>query len=315
MQTAKITSKEIQEGRSDVVRVKPENIVVEEGHNERIFSSEKVQKHIKMLQVQIQESGQLMPVRAWFDQNQGKYVLVDGQCRWTAIKNWKQELLEAGKDEEAKAITVKLLAVSKSECSKENRIWEMIQSNTSLPFSPVELGKSYLKLNRLGVTMKQIAERSGCSLGKINNLITLAQAPQSLLNMVHEGVVKYTTVVKAFNEASSWDEVSEKFTKIVESKMQLVEAEKTNEGDVEVAELKGPKKAAKKPKAVKITANDVSETDATLAVASSKNALSELIDAIEPMKGKLAEEIYNVLLMLQDGQSTDEIVKYIASKE
>jgi ParB/RepB/Spo0J family partition protein len=76
--------------------------------------------------------------------------------------------------------------------SAEERILHQITDNSGLAFTPWENAKVMRRLRAFKWSDKEIAERSGKSVVYVRRLLSLADAPQKLINLVREGRVSAT---------------------------------------------------------------------------------------------------------------------------
>lgn len=110
------------------------------------------------------------------------WVVLRGHRRCRALK-----LLE----KEGELIMVRIIT-PKMNFKKEDFILDQITGNDGKPLTPWEQAKVLRDLRGLGWTLKDIQERSGRSLVYVRRLLSLADAPQKLINLVRSGKLSGT---------------------------------------------------------------------------------------------------------------------------
>lgn len=110
------------------------------------------------------------------------YMIIKGYRRNKALK-----ILE----KDGEIIMVRIMLAPKGY-SKEMRILDQITGNDGKHFTPWEQAKVLRDLRGLGWSEQTLVERSGKTLFYIRRLLSLADAPQQLINLVREGRVKGT---------------------------------------------------------------------------------------------------------------------------
>lgn len=82
----------------------------------------------------------------------------------------------------------------------EERVLHQITDNSGLAFTPWEQAKVMRRLRNFKWSEKDMAERSGKSVVYVRRLLSLADAPQWLINLVKEGRVKATFAMDMISE-------------------------------------------------------------------------------------------------------------------
>lgn len=121
------------------------------------------------------------------------YVIIKGYRRRKALK-----ILE----EDGEIIMVRILLERKG-FSKEMRILDQITGNEGKPYTPWEQAKVLRDLRGLGWSEKDIIQRSGKSKVYVLRLLSLADAPQKLINLVREGRVSGTLAMDKIAEGKA----------------------------------------------------------------------------------------------------------------
>jgi ParB/RepB/Spo0J family partition protein len=147
---------------NDLLKVDPRLIITDVSHNVRDFNNPDVLEHVDFLANSIEKNGLITPLECrrhlkvgTYVDDRGKeyplysWVVVDGECRLRAIK----KLIEKGVP--FRTVTV---IPEKKNSNEANRVLDMVNANTGLPFTPVELGRAYQKLLNFGWEYEEISE-------------------------------------------------------------------------------------------------------------------------------------------------------------
>jgi hypothetical protein len=175
---------ELANGRTDVVKLRPEVIGIKPNHNYRDMGTPAVRAHIDWLKSSIREVGVRDPICVSFDPQTGKVYLEAGECRLTAAQELRKEdwdgwiLARQIKGDEAA-----LLADSLVE-------------NGGLPPTKLDFGKAAERLLAYGWTAKQIASYApphvqanfAKAVRYVNEAVELQQAPLEVKQLVKNGV-------------------------------------------------------------------------------------------------------------------------------
>lgn len=121
------------------------------------------------------------------------YVVLKGYRRRRALK-----LLE----EDGEILIVRIILAQKGY-NKENMILDQITGNEGKPYTPWEQAKVLRDLRGLGWSQKEIVARSGLSLVYVRRLLSLADAPQKLINLVRENRISATLAMDKIAEGQT----------------------------------------------------------------------------------------------------------------
>lgn len=127
------------------------------------------------------------------------YVVLKGHRRRAALKILEQE---------GEILMVRILLAQKGY-KKEDMILDQIGGNEGKRFTPWEQAKVLRDLRDLGWSEKDIYGRSGLAMVYIRRLLSLADAPQKLINLVRQGRVSATLAMDMIAEKRV-DELIEK---------------------------------------------------------------------------------------------------------
>lgn len=163
------------------------------------------------------------------------YVVLRGHRRRRALK-----ILE----ESGEIIMVRVLLAPKG-FKLEDYIADQISDNEGLRLSVWEQAKVARDLRKLGWSDKDIQEKTGKGLGYIRRLLSLADAPQKLINLVREGRVTGTMAMDMIAE------------KRVDELVQKAESGTLPTTEPETEQTLFPPEAAAPPPSQKITRSDL----------------------------------------------------------
>lgn len=124
------------------------------------------------------------------------WLVLRGHRRCRALK-----LLE----KEGEILMVRIITPQR-RFRKEDMILDQITGNEGKPFTPWEQAKVLRDLRGLGWSLKDIQERSGRSIVYVRRLLSLADAPQKLINLVRTGRVAATLAMDMIAEGKT-DEI------------------------------------------------------------------------------------------------------------
>ena len=183
--------------RSDVFKVDPRALVVEEGFNIRIDYG-----NIAELASSIAERGVMVPLRGYRKKEDGNelFVIVDGHRRYKAI----MMALENG----AEISRVPMILEGKGY-SKEERVLDMFTLNDGKRLEPMEEGELFKRLKAFGWAEKEISKKTGRSLPHVYKMIEVANAPMEIKNQIKEGNISANTVSQIMTETKNEEEQKE----------------------------------------------------------------------------------------------------------
>jgi len=186
------------ESRLDLFNIDPRLIVTALDHNVRDFETEKVKLHIEELRENIRENGVMTPlecrrgekIKTYVDEK-GKehdiysFILIDGECRLRAVNM----LIEEG----VPIVAIPVI-LERRGSNAANRVLDMLNANIGLRFTPVELGKAYSKLIKMGYTIQNIAQQVGKSVQYVNECLNLLEFNPTVVQGLVEGKITHNNV-------------------------------------------------------------------------------------------------------------------------
>ncbi len=154
-----------------------------------------------------------------------EYVVLRGHRRRRALK-----ILEKA----GEIIMVRILLAPKG-FKIEDYIADQISDNEGLHLSPWEQAKVARDLRKLGWKDEDIQEKTGKSLVYVRRLLSLADAPQKLINLVREGRVKGTFAMDMIaenrvEELLAWAEKNT-LPSVADPEMELFAKEESPKGE------------------------------------------------------------------------------------
>lgn len=173
--------------RTDVFRLPHDQIHIEEGFNLRNESSPETLAHIESIFQSIMAGERVPPLDVRM--KDGRATVDDGYCRHTAIGM----AIATGK-------YYGEVECMPSKVKEEERVFLMINRNSGLGFTPLELAKGYQRLLNDGFTQTEIAKRVGRTDASISQALMVLRADKSIHAAITEGKMSFTTAHQICNE-------------------------------------------------------------------------------------------------------------------
>ena len=170
--------------KNDLYKIDPTVIKEEQGFNLRDYEQPEVKQHIENLTETILNGGYIPPIVVRTD-GTGSILLVDGHCRTRAAL----QAIERG-------ATGLMLSAVNFKGSDADRVELMLRSGEGLKFTPLEVAKGYLRLQRMGLSTADIAKRVGKTANHINQYLNLATANVDVQQMVERGEVAANVAIE-----------------------------------------------------------------------------------------------------------------------
>jgi ParB/RepB/Spo0J family partition protein len=185
----------ISTGRRDIHSIDPRLILTRPGWNGRDFTDPENIEHIEKLAKSIAKIGVKEPITCYWDG--GNAYLSDGECRLRAA------LLAISNGHDIKAIPVKAEDRYQNEA---DRLFSQVIRNSGKPFTPMEQAKVFKRLLDLGWDEPEIAEKSGASLSRVGQVLSLLCLPEPIRQMVSAGEVSASLAQKVAADAGTANE-------------------------------------------------------------------------------------------------------------
>lgn len=186
----------IAEGRTDLFRMDPKNIVVREGWNSRDFDDPENQAHVEALAASISEVGVKEPLSGYLEDD--KFVLTNGESRYRAV------MLLLSRGVEVKTVPV---MPEPRHASEADHIASQFIRNSGRPFTPMENAKLFTRLLDLGWTEKDISSRTGMTIERVQQIAKLNAVPESVKHYVRKGSISPTLVQRIQAKAKNAAEI------------------------------------------------------------------------------------------------------------
>lgn len=164
------------QGKSEVFKVDPKLLIINEGWNTR-DESEELNAHIDQLAQSIAEIGVRKPIEVKLED--GKLVVKDGHCRTRAT-------MRAIEIYKADIKTVPVISVDRY-ANDADLILNQIISNSGKPLTTMEQAKVFKKLLDMGWNQSDIAKKIGMSNGRVSQILDLLTMPAQVQMMVANG--------------------------------------------------------------------------------------------------------------------------------
>jgi len=244
--------------KSTTFRVDPNLIKFEKGFNLREQNDE-LDLHVDRLAASMLAGAFIPPVDVQIN-DKGEIIARDGHCRTKAAKIVRKTMPDY------------TLECRQLRGNEVDAVLHMLGTGTGgKPLTPLEAGKGYLRLIKMGLKSQDIADKLGVSRVTVDNGLTLAEAPVDVQQLIATGVVSSTTAreaikagpeaVKALKAAADKEHKDPTPTKAGKKSTKKKVTAKTLKG---TAADKSTKKKAKKK-----TADEAPETSADEAAANS----------------------------------------------
>lgn len=235
--------------KSTTFRVDPNLVTFEKGFNLREPNDE-LDLHIDRLYASMKAGAFIPPVDVQIN-DKGEIVARDGHCRTKAARKLRKEMPEY------------TLECRQLRGNEVDAVLHMLGTGSGQkPLTPLEQGRGYLRLVKMGLKSQDIADKLGVSRVTVDNGLTLAEAPVEVQQLISNGEVSSTTArealkqgpeaVAALKKAADEERANPTPTKagkqstkkkVTAKKLQGTAADKTkNKKNAKKGPKKGPKK-------------------------------------------------------------------------
>lgn len=191
------------EGRSDVYRVNPEFIKVQEGWNPRVNFGGEADEELKD---SIVENGVLIPIRV--KKNGEGFILVDGERRLRAVK---KAISEGNDIQSVPAI------IERKNLSEIDAMVVSLLANTGKPLSPSEEAGAFQKLKNWGISCQDIAKKMGKSVPYVYDRLKLVDASPELKQSIDNKEVTLGAAKEIIDESEGSIEKQNEAVKVVKN--------------------------------------------------------------------------------------------------
>lgn len=178
-------------GRSDLLRIDPRHLVVNDGWNCREVDFDPNDPEDRALADSIADVGVKQPLTAIW--NGTAACITDGHRRLAATM-WAIQNLGA----EIQTVPVQ---TEDRYASDADMVLSQIVRNNGKPLTPMETARVYKRLIGFGWTERDIAQKVGRSEKWVRNLLLLSAAPSAVTEKVSSGQVSASTAITAIKQA------------------------------------------------------------------------------------------------------------------
>lgn len=186
--------------KKDVLLVDPRMIRIEPGFNTRIDFG-----NMDELEASIIENGVKKPLQGYKEGD--FYYVVDGARRLTATMS------AIAKGHEIARIPL----ISERKKTIEERTLDILLSNDGKPLTALELGETYKKLLSYGLSVSEIARKTGKTPAHVSSMITVAESGTEVKNLINNGNISATLVAEVKSKVKDVD-AAEKLIKTATAK-------------------------------------------------------------------------------------------------
>jgi ParB-like chromosome segregation protein Spo0J len=144
-----------------------------------------LQDHIRALADSIKEEGIKEPLAGYIDK--GILILTSGRCRIRAAK--------LARSEGSNMADIVPVRAEPRNATEKDLTMSILTRNASLAHTAIEQSKIVKKLLLLGVSREEVMRRGSITPGRMDIIIRLCDAPESVREMVSEGEIAPTTAV------------------------------------------------------------------------------------------------------------------------
>ena len=169
--------------KTDLYRIRPQDLKVEAGFNLRLEGQE-LEDHITSIFTSIMNGGDVPPIEVRVDEDDN-IIVIDGHCRRRAYL----KAIEAG-------CSIEWIDVLQFKGNDADRVAKMITSGQGKPLSPLETALGYKRLCKFGWDLDRIAKTHGRTKSHVEQLVVLAHANSDVQQLVAEGAVSAHTAIE-----------------------------------------------------------------------------------------------------------------------
>jgi ParB-like chromosome segregation protein Spo0J len=176
--------------RTDMYKVDPRIIVIQNKHNPRTYKLEQNRQHLDGLKASIASEGVLNPITCRKDGDQ--IILVDGECRLRSCLELIKEFEEGKGGADIKTIPAIMTKVTEPA----ELLLIAFTANMGKPFAKWEAGIGFKRFIKYGWTEEQIAVRTGYTERFIKEALELEDAPAEMKALLSEQAITPAYAIK-----------------------------------------------------------------------------------------------------------------------
>lgn len=214
--------KDLMVGRSDLYRVDPKDLHVEQSFNARDFTKADTQEHVRRLAAKIKENGFDLSKPIMAKHIDGKLYIRDGECRHRAVMS----PIKAGVEiESVPAVVVRSKNV-------DDFVF-MLNGNDGKKLDVFEEADAFKRLVSFGLTPDAIATRIGKPTSYVKERLVQGEADHEVRQLVREKALPLSApknIVRAFAEKKATIVAQAKAAKSNGKKVALKDAKRATNG-------------------------------------------------------------------------------------
>jgi len=172
--------------KTDLYRIPPEKIQEEPGFNARDYDDPDVVAQIDAFADAYENGRYVPPLIVRIDSVTGDIFVVEGHLRRRGV------LLAIDR-----GAPIQHIDCTPFRGNDMDRVTVMLTSAQGLPLKPIGISESYLRLQRMGLSMADIAKRINRTTSHVESMLLLATANSDVQAMVRNGDVAASTAIEA----------------------------------------------------------------------------------------------------------------------
>jgi ParB family chromosome partitioning protein len=176
--------------RFDIFMVDPEKLRIRAGWNGRDFDDPDNKAHVEMIAESIAHIGVKEPLTVFWEEDSP--WVINGECRLRAIKLLLSRGVEVG------PVPVQ---TEDRYSNDADRLFSQIVRNSGKPFTSMEQAKVFKRLLDWGWTHGDIATKTGVSVSRVSQVLSLLTMPEAVKGMVVAGQVSASLAQKTLASA------------------------------------------------------------------------------------------------------------------
>ena len=175
--------------KNDIFGVPAEQLLEEEGFNERDFSDPEVIAKVEEFAKAYTNGHVVPPLMVRIDPATGNFYIVEGHTR---VRGAKLAI--------SRGVALPPLLCLPFRGNDMDRLHCQLDSQSGLPLKPVGVARNYLKLLNMGATEAEIAERRNKTLAHVQGMLLLAGAATEVQRMVNNDEISATQAIEVIRQ-------------------------------------------------------------------------------------------------------------------
>ena len=175
--------------KNDIFAVPAEQLLEQEGFNERDFSDPEVIAKVEEFAKAYTNGHVVPPLMVRIDPATGNFYIVEGHTR---VRGAKLAI--------SRGVALPPLLCLPFRGNDMDRLHCQLDSQSGLPLKPVGVARNYLKLLNMGATEAEIAERRNKTLAHVQGMLLLAGAATEVQRMVNNDEISATQAIEVIRQ-------------------------------------------------------------------------------------------------------------------